>query len=115
MPGKIDSVYSWSRVPISAVILPSFSPDITPTPSFLEITGEGLALMNRGVGVSDDGRQRVGDLPRGIALPPEMPRQTDLINAPAIDVEGPQALGHQRARLDGAAGSGDRHPIEGGN
>src|SRR5581483_2877108 len=77
-----------------------------------QVAGERLALVDRGVRVADDRRQRVGDVARGVALPAEVPGHADLVDAAAGDLEGPQPLGDERARLDLAPRSGEHDPVE---
>jgi hypothetical protein len=81
-------------------------------PAFAQVTGKCFPFMNSGIGIPNNGRQRVHNVTGGIALPAEVPGQADLIHAPTIEVEWPQAFGNQHLRFHSAAGSGDHHPVE---
>src|SRR5579884_1133123 len=81
-------------------------------PPLAYVAGEGLAFVDGCVRVAHDGRKRVHDVARGIALPAEVPGHADLVHTPAVDLQRPQALGHERFGLDLASCRRDHHPVQ---
>src|SRR4029450_9461647 len=77
----------------------------------LETAEEHLGLGDPGVRVADAGGEVVGDVAGHDAGIAPVPGQADLVDEPAVHVEGLEALGDERVHLDGAPRARHRHPV----
>src|SRR4051794_693726 len=75
-----------------------------------DVAGERLHLLDVNVRVEDDRREVVGGASGRETTGPPVVGQSDLVNALAVEVQGPDAVGDQDSRLDRRAGGDDGGP-----
>src|SRR5712664_3164798 len=68
---------------------PSSIPSAQPS-ALLHVADEGLPLVNRDVGIRDEGRQFVGGVTRDQSLVAPVERHAHVVDGAAVDGEGPQ-------------------------
>src|SRR5256884_9234711 len=78
----------------------------------LHVADEGLAFVDRYVGVADPGGEVVDDVARAQTHPTPVPRHADVVDALAADVHHADAVRHKRFRANPTARRRDVHPVE---
>src|SRR5207244_3940510 len=89
---------------------PSSTPSAPPS-RLLHTADEGLALVDRDVGIRDEGRELVGGVPRDEALIAPVKRHADVVDGAAGDRERAHPPRDERLAADAAARRRDRDPV----
>src|SRR2546425_4161768 len=78
----------------------------------LHVADEGLAFVDRYVGVADPGGEVVDDVAGDQPHPAPVPRHADVMDGLAGDVHHADAIGDEGLGTDVAARARDHHPVE---
>ena len=87
---------------LSWIIAFGFEAGSSCPPLPLDVAEKDLGLGDVRVGVADAGGEIVGDVAGHDSRIAPVPGQADLVDQPAVDEEGLEALGDERVDLDGA-------------
>src|SRR5260370_9110664 len=81
-------------------------------PAAAQIAGKRLSLVDRSIGIPDDGAQYVSDVTPGKTLLAEMPDQPDFVDRLVIEPEWPHSLGYQCFDFDLTPQIRDRDQVQ---